>query len=76
MGTPPLPELLDIQPVTSDTIYNPARNTIYSVTTGKPTWASPYPADSGNVNGRHWMGAVSGANVVFEWEGQVVAAPY
>ncbi len=76
LATPPLPELLSIQPVTSDTVYSPARNAIYSLTTGKPTWIGPYPPDAGNPNGHAWMGAVSGGNIVFVWNGLVVAVPY
>ncbi|MGA8728372.1 MAG: hypothetical protein WB608_06440, partial [Terracidiphilus sp.] len=75
IATPPLPELLNIQPVTSDTVYDPSRNAIYSLLTGQATWTSPYPPDSGNA-GVAWIGAVSGPYVVFESEGRVIAVKY
>lgn len=68
LGTPPLPELGSIQPVTSDTIYAPGWNAIYSLTTGKTTWTNPYSAGSG--------GAIAGPYVVFESEGRVIAVKY
>ncbi len=75
LATPALPELHSIQPVTSDTVYEPSLNTIYSFTTGEATWTSPYPPDSGNA-GAAWIGAVSGPYVVFESEGRVIAVKY
>jgi hypothetical protein len=76
LATPPLPQLGNIQPVTSDTVYASAyvsgQYAIYSLTTGQATWTSPYPPDSsGNP-----IGAVSGPYVVYESEGSVVAVNY
>ena len=78
LATPPLPELHSIQPVTSDTVYEPRQNAIYSLTSGKAIWTSPYPPDSGmgGYGGGAWMGAVSGAYVVYESEGRVIAVKY
>ena len=73
LGTPPLPQLQSIQPVTSDTVYVPSRNAIYSVTTGQTTWTSPYLPDSGVQQG---IGAVAGPYVVFESEGRVIAVTH
>jgi len=68
LASPPLPELDTIQPVTSNTIYAPDRNAIYSLTTGQTTWTNPYSAGSG--------GAIAGPYVVFESEGRVIAVKY
>jgi hypothetical protein len=73
LGAPPLPQLQSIQPVTSDTVYASAQNTIYSLTTGQPTWTSPYLPGSWD---QAWIGAVAGQYVVFESEGNVIAVPY
>ena len=69
LATPQLPELLNIQPVTSNTVYAPNQNAIYSLTTGQATWTNP---DSGTSPG----GAVAGPYVVYESEGQVIAVAY
>ena len=76
LATPPLPELGGVQTVTSDTVYAPNRNAIYSLTTGQATWTSPYPPDSWNNSGTAWLGAISGPYVVFESEGRVIAVKY
>jgi hypothetical protein len=76
VASPPLPQLLAIQPVTSDTVFAPAQSAIYSLTTGKATWTNPYTPDSGNSSGGRWIGAVAGPYVVFELEGRVVAVNY
>ena len=73
-----LPELHSIQPVSSDTVYEPNQNAIYSLTSGQTVWTSPYPPDPGTqVYGTGaWLGAVSGPYVVYESEGQVIAVTY
>jgi hypothetical protein len=76
LANPPLPELGGIQPITSDTVYAPNRNAIYSLSTGQATWTSPYPPDSGNNAGISWIGAIAGPYVVFESEGRVIAVKY
>jgi hypothetical protein len=68
LASPTLPELLSIQPVTSDTVYAPGQNAIYSLTTGQTTWTNPYSAGTG--------GAIAGPYVVFESEGRVIAVKY
>jgi hypothetical protein len=69
LGIPPLPELGGIQPVTSDTVYAPGQNVIYSLTTGQATWTNPYTGSSSG-------GAIAGPYVVFESEGRVIAVKY
>jgi hypothetical protein len=76
LATPALPELGSIQTVTSDTVYAPNRNAIYSLTTGQTTWTSPYPPDSWNSSGNAWLGAISGPYVVYESEGRVISVKY
>ena len=41
-STPPLPALNSIQTVTSDTVYDPASNSIYSLTTGQSVWTGSH----------------------------------
>ena len=74
LATPPLPELKSIQPVTSDTVYAPIQNAIYSLTTGQATWTSLYLPDFGNSG--NGLGALAGQYVVFESEANVIAVPY
>jgi hypothetical protein len=70
LATPALPELHSIQPIDSDTVYEPGQNTIYSLTTGLATWRSPYPPS--DASGRS-IGAVSGSYVVYPAGGYVIA---
>ncbi|WP_263415780.1 Ig domain-containing protein [Terriglobus albidus] len=58
LATPSLPELKSIQIVDSDSVYDPSRNAIYSLTTGQSTWTASFPGSG--------VGAVSGAYVVYE----------
>jgi hypothetical protein len=58
VANPALPELKDIQTVTSDLIYDPSANTIYSLTSGQATWTGSL-SNSG-------LGAVSGSYVVYQ----------
>jgi hypothetical protein len=75
LANPPLPHVwTTFQTVTSDTIYIPWLNGIYSLTTGQPTWSSPYHADA---DATQWgPGAVAGDYVVFESEGNILAIPW
>jgi len=57
LAQPALPELLAFQTVTSDSIYSPKENTIFSLETGAPIWTSANPSAG--------VGAVSGSYVVF-----------
>jgi hypothetical protein len=84
LATTSLPELPRFQPLTSDTIYSPDRNAIYSLTTGTATWTSPYLSDFGQpdidvlnngVGTNDGRGAAGGSYIVFEWQGQVIAVP-
>jgi hypothetical protein len=54
---PPLPELVRVQSVTSNSIYSPERNTIYDLTSGATLWSSS--------SATRREGAVAGNNVVF-----------
>ena len=58
LGSSPLPELRSFQPVTADSIYSPALNSILSVSTGTVIWSSGAPIRNG-------VGAVAGGNVLF-----------
>jgi hypothetical protein len=68
LAAPPLPELGAIQPLGSDSIYDPSTNAIYSITTGAPTWTS--------VNPSLQVGAVAGALVIFASGNQLLAEPH
>ena len=83
LATTPLPELHSIQSVTSDAIYEPIQNVIYSLTTGRAVWTSPYPQNWGwpgtfsvGFADLERIGAVSGPYVVYESQGQVIAVKY
>lgn len=67
LSTPPLPELQQFQSVSSDWIYSPAKNAIYSVTSGAAVWVN---ADSSTVS------AVSGPYVVYVVGTQVLTKTY
>jgi hypothetical protein len=68
VSTPALPELKSIQTVTSDQVYDPSHNAIYSLTTGQPTWSGSFP-NSG-------LGAIAGSYVVYESGHSLVIEPY
>jgi len=68
LSQPALPELLNIQDVTSDSIYSPDLNEIFSLSTGQSTWSSPYPSQK--------TGAVSGPYVVFEAGSRILVDTY
>ena len=77
LATVPLAaELASIQPVTSDTVYSPGKNAIYSLTSGQATWTSPYLPDAQSAPPGGGVGVVAGSYVVFETEGRVIAVPY
>lgn len=67
-ATPALPELKSIQAVTSDSVYDPSHNAIYSLTTGQPTWTGTYPSSG--------LGAVAGTHVVYESGHKIVMESY
>ena len=52
IASPALPELKSIQTVTSDSVYDPSHNAIYSLTTGQPLWTGALPGSG--------LGAVAG----------------
>jgi hypothetical protein len=67
LATPPLPEILHVQRVTTDTIYSPDSNAIFSVTSGAMVWSSQTAARG--------KGAVSGGRVVFSSGAHIRAEP-
>jgi len=74
LANPPLPALQAIQPASSDAIYAPNVNAIYSISTGRAIWTSPYPSDDPYAPDYH--GAVSGEYIVFQTQGRLVALKY
>jgi hypothetical protein len=78
LSTPALPDVYNnlaspgsIQTVTSDTVYDPKSNSIYSLTTGQAVWTGSLPGAAGSG-----VGAVAGPNIVYESGNLVVAEPY
>jgi len=69
--SPSLPELKSIQPITADTVYDPSRNTIYSLITGQPVWTGSYPISLGRFT-NSTVGAVAGTYVVYKSGHRVV----
>jgi hypothetical protein len=68
LATPALPPLTSMLPVTSDSIYSPDLNAIYSVTTGAATWTSAYPTVG--------LGAVAGSYIVFQSGSEILVDNY
>jgi hypothetical protein len=68
VSSPPLPELDSFQTATSDSIYDPISNSVYSLTTGLPTWTGTWPTSK--------IGAVVGSNIVYETGHSVVVEPF
>jgi len=74
LSKPQVPELHEIQVVSTDQIYSPISNAIVSVTTGATSWASANnPTDFSGVGE---VGAVAGSEVVFASGNLVLAQPY
>lgn len=65
---PDLPQLTAFQPVGSNSIYSPATNGIYSLTTGEAVWAGALPPAG--------VGSISGHQVVYESGHTVVVETY
>jgi len=68
LSSPGVPELLQFQSVTSDWIYSPSLNTIFSLSSGSSVWTSSSPTLG--------VGAVSGNYVVFASGSQVLVDSY
>jgi len=68
LATPHLPELTNFQSVTSDSIYAPNMNAIYSVTTGKMIWNGTFVSSG--------VGAVTGPYVLYESGHRLVYESY
>ena len=68
LATVNLPELMSIQTVTSDSVYSPKLNTIFSLTTGAATWTNPNPTTG--------VGAVAGGYVVYASGSRILADTY
>lgn len=60
LGTSSIPELSIMQVVSSDLVYNPVSNVIYSLSSGQPVWTGTYPLE------KETRGAVSGSYVVYQ----------
>ena len=73
LSTPSTPELDYFQTVTTDSVYEPSSNSIYSLTTGQPAWKGSLPINSGDWGAalhsylyiRQGVGAVAGPYVVY-----------
>ena len=76
IATPPaaLPEMHIIQPLTSNSIYSPEFNAIFSLTTGAPSWSSGNTATLANLN--VVSGAVAGSQVFFQSGALLLAQSY
>jgi hypothetical protein len=75
LGSPPIPWLQSLQPVTSDSIYSSSTNTIMSLTTGATLWASANTSCLFAYNCLS-VGAVTGSQVIFTTGALVLAQPY
>lgn len=67
LGTPALPELRQVQPLTANSLYSPELNLILEISTGNTLWSSV------TESGRH--GAVAGSRVLFDAGATVRAEP-
>lgn len=83
LGNPPLPkevlspfQMAPAQGVSTDVVYFPSLNAMYSLSTGKRVWSSPYPGDMYDWGQMRVPGAVAGPYVVFESEGKIIAVRY
>jgi hypothetical protein len=65
LGMSSLPEIKVFQPLTADTLYSPALNSIYSVSTGTASWTTP--------DSTLGVGGVAGGNVIFASGAQVLS---
>jgi hypothetical protein len=69
VAAPALPQLNGFQTVSTDAIYDPVSNAIYSLTTGQPVWQGTFPgAKVGGVGGTYAV-YESGHKVVVESDG-------
>jgi Putative Ig domain len=69
LGGSAVPQLTSLVPVTTNTVYSPLPNAIYSPTSGQATWASGDPSLDG-------VGAITGLQVVFSSANFVLAQSY
>jgi hypothetical protein len=71
VSAPALPQLgtqRAVQVLSADSVYDPSLNSIFSVSTGMPTWTSASP--------NRGVGAVAGARVVFASGNLVLTQPF
>jgi Putative Ig domain len=66
IASPPLPEIMNFQTVSSGLIYTPDSNTIYSTSTGSATWTSIYPYGGVGATAAGDVVFLSGARVVVQ----------
>jgi hypothetical protein len=69
LGSSAVPQLTSLVPVTTNTVYSPLPNAIYSLTSGQATWASGDPTLDG-------VGAITSLQVVFSSANFVLAQSY
>jgi hypothetical protein len=68
ISKPSLPEALDYTVITSDAVYSPSKNVIYSLATSGPAWMSGSRSSG--------IGAASASQVVFTSDTLVLAQPH
>lgn len=68
LARPSLPEIVQFQTATSDSIYDPKSNSIYSLTSGEAVWKSGRASDG--------KGALAGSRVIYQSGSSVVSEPY
>jgi hypothetical protein len=68
LSNPALPQLYNLLPVSSSSVYSPQLNRIFSLTTGSPIWTSPLPSTG--------VGAIAGNQVIFASGSRIVISSY
>lgn len=68
-----LPQLSSFQTATSNSIYDPVTNTVYSLTTGQSVWTGSWPF---TVTSNYTFGAIAGSNIVYESGHRVVVEQF
>jgi hypothetical protein len=78
-----LPQLYAVQvipPATAgaaaSSAYSPSYNAVYSLTTGATVWTSGSPYSGVASELTHYVGTVSGADIVFQSQNLILAEPY
>ena len=66
LATPALPELISFEPVDSGSVYSPALNAIYSVSTGQALWKATYQLSGPGAVAGGYVVYLSGSRVIVE----------